>query len=72
MSRQAVTVKKRSSRFKIVGDVIAELRKVVWLSRREAAYLTLIVIIVTIVAAAGLGLIDYGFTRMVDQVFLGG
>jgi preprotein translocase subunit SecE len=72
MSRQAVTVKKRNSRFKAVSDVIAELRKVVWLSRKEAAYLTLIVLIVTIVAAAGLGLIDYGFTRMVDQVFLGG
>ena len=72
MSRQAVTVKKRNSRLKAVSDVIAELRKVVWLSRKEAAYLTLIVLIVVIVAAAGLGLIDYGFTRMVDQVFLGG
>ena len=72
MSHQAVTVKKRNSRLKAVSDVIAELRKVVWLSRKEAAYLTLIVLIVVIVAAAGLGLIDYGFTRMVDQVFLGG
>jgi len=72
MARRAVTTKKRSSRFRAVGDVIDELRKVVWLSKREAAYLTLLVLIVTIVAAAGLGAIDYGFTRMIDQVFLGG
>ena len=72
MARQAITTKKRNSRFKAVSDVIAELRKVVWLTRREAAYLTILVLIVTVIAAAGLGLLDYGFTRMVDQVFLGG
>jgi preprotein translocase subunit SecE len=45
---------------------------VVWLSRREAAYLTGIVLIVAVTVGLILGVIDYGFTRLVNDVFLGG
>jgi preprotein translocase SecE subunit len=57
--------------FQSVGEVISELKKVVWLTRREAAYLTGLVLIVTVAAAIVLGLLDYGFSNLVNKLFLG-
>ena len=37
------------------GGIAAELKKVVWLSKRETAYLTLVVIIVAVIAGLALG-----------------
>jgi len=54
-----------------VGDIIGELKKVVWLTRREAAYLTVLVLIVAGIAGVFLGVLDYGFTALIDKVFLG-
>jgi preprotein translocase subunit SecE len=68
---QRTAVKKRS-RFRFIGEIIAELKKVVWLSRREAAYLTLLVILVTAAVGVLLGAFDWGFTKIVDKFFLGG
>jgi preprotein translocase subunit SecE len=48
----------------------AELKKVVWLSRREAAYLTMIVLIVGIAAGIVLGLCDFGFSTAVDKFII--
>ena len=62
----------KRSRFRFIGDIIAELRKVVWLSRREAAYLTFLVLVVTIAMGIMLGAFDWGFTQIVDKLFLGG
>jgi len=59
------------SRFKIFSDIIAELKKVVWLSRREVAYLTGIVLIVTAIFGAILGTLDFGFAQ-VAKFFVGG
>jgi preprotein translocase SecE subunit len=67
---QRTTAKR--SRFSLIGEIIAELKKVVWLTRREAAYLTFMVLIVTIIVGLILGAFDYGFTRLVDKFFLGG
>jgi preprotein translocase subunit SecE len=61
----------KRSRFSFVGETIAELKKVVWLTRREATYLTIMVLIVAIIVALILGAFDYGFTRLVDEFFLG-
>jgi preprotein translocase subunit SecE len=58
-------------RFGFITETIAELKKVVWLTRRETIYLTALVLIVTIAAAVVLGAIDYGFSRLVDTVLLG-
>ncbi len=55
-----------------ISEIINELKKVVWLTRREAAYLTVLVLIVTIAAGIVLGALDYGFTDLVDKIFLGG
>ena len=57
--------------FRQIGEIINELKKVVWLTKREAAYLTALVLIVAIAAGIVLGLLDYGFTDLVDKVFLG-
>ena len=61
----------KGSRFRFIGETIGELRKVVWLTRREAIYLTILVLVVAITAGLVLGAIDYGFTRIVDELFLG-
>ena len=65
-------VKKSKSRFKLFADIIAELKKVVWLSRREAAYLTAIVLLVAVAVGIFLGALDYGFTALVNKLFIGG
>ncbi len=70
MTHHSVTTKR--SRFRFVGETIAELKKVVWLTRREAAYLTLLVLIVSVTVGLILGAIDYGFTNLINKLFLGG
>jgi preprotein translocase subunit SecE len=62
----------KRSRFSFIGETIAELKKVVWLTRREAAYLTFMVLVVAIIVGLILGGFDYGFSHLVDKFFLGG
>jgi len=69
--RGAVT-KKSSPRFKFIGEIIAELKKVVWLSRREVLYLTGLVLLAAIVSGLFLGAFDFGFAQLVNKIFLGG
>ena len=71
MTQRSTTAKRSGGRFRFFGDILAELKKVVWLSRREVAYLTALVLIVAIVVGVILGVVDYGFTRLVDGIFLG-
>jgi preprotein translocase subunit SecE len=63
-------VKTASNRFKFFSGIWGELKKVVWLSRREVTYLTTLVLIVAILAGAFLWAIDLGFTTIVDKVLL--
>jgi preprotein translocase SecE subunit len=62
---------KKKGRFKIFGEVIAELKKVVWLSRREAVYLTILVLIVCVIAGLALGGLDIGFANFAGKIFIG-
>jgi len=71
MTHHSSTTKRSSSRFRFFGETLAELKKVVWLTKREAAYLTFLVLIVSIAAGLILGAIDYGFTGLVQKIFLG-
>ena len=71
MTHHTASVKRSGSRFRYIGDIIGELKKVVWLTRREAAYLTALVLIVAISAGIILGAIDYGFTGLIDKILLG-
>ena len=76
MKQRSTAVKKKSAspkaRVNIVSDIIAEMKKVTWLSRRELIYLTGLVLLVTIVMALLLGVLDFGFTKLVNEVFIGG
>ncbi len=71
MAHGGVHPKKSSSRFSFVGDTIAELKKVVWLTRKEVGYLTTLVLIISLVAGLVLGAFDFGFSTLVE-LFLGG
>ncbi|MDA0815252.1 MAG: preprotein translocase subunit SecE [Chloroflexi bacterium] len=51
-------------------DIISELRKVTWPSRREVANLTLVVIVVALILGAFLGAVDLGFGWIVEQTIL--
>ncbi|MFC1994945.1 preprotein translocase subunit SecE [Chloroflexota bacterium] len=65
-------VKRSRPRFvRYIGEIISELKKVVWLTRREAAYLTVLVLVVAGTAGIFLGALDYGFTALIDKIFLG-
>ncbi len=70
MSNQ--TANKSTSRFSFFGDIIAELKKVSWLTRREALYLTGLVLLVAASVGAILGGIDFGFSAIVDNFIIGG
>jgi len=63
--KQQTAVATKSKRFAIFGETISELKKVVWLSRRELIYLTTLVILVAIGTGVVLGLLDLGFTRLI-------
>ena len=72
MTQRSATTKGSGSRFKIFGEIISELKKVVWLSRREAMYLTFLVLVIAVVAGLILGALDFGFTKFIDALFVGG
>ena len=73
MKRGGAATKQRGPRFRFISETIAELKKVVWLTRREAAYLAVLVIIVTAAVGLVLGIIDYGFSKLINDLLkLGG
>ena len=72
MKNRSAAAKRSNPRFSFIGETITELKKVVWLSRREVAYLTGLVLIVTISVGLILGVIDFGFSKLVSSFFLPG
>ncbi len=70
MKQRTIASKPVRPRFKFFGDIISELKKVVWLTRREAFYLTALVLIVAGVAGLILTALDYGFSQLVN-VYMG-
>ncbi|OGN92086.1 MAG: preprotein translocase subunit SecE [Chloroflexi bacterium RBG_13_48_17] len=59
--------------FGYFGEIINELKKVVWLKwPQEVLYLTGMVLIVTIIAGVVLGALDFGFSELVSRVFMAG
>lgn len=69
---QLQVTKAKRSRFAVFGEILGELKKVVWPTRREAIRLSLMVLIVVLVVGIFLGALDYGFAELVAKVFLGG
>jgi len=67
-----MTTKRRGFRlFNYISEIANELKKVVWLTRREIVYLTGLVLIVTIIAGIVLGALDFSFTELVNRIFVG-
>ena len=71
-AKRPATPARRPSRFRFISDTISEMKKVTWLTRRETAYLTGLVLIVAISAGIVLGLIDLGFSSLVSTFLIGG
>ncbi len=71
MKQRSAIAKRKIPRLRFFGELISELKKVTWLSRRELMYLTGLVLIVTVIMALILGVLDYGFTRLVNDIFIG-
>jgi preprotein translocase subunit SecE len=69
---QPQIITKKRSRFAFIGDIIGELRKVTWPSRRDTIRLTIMVIIVCFVVGLFLGALDFGFAELVAKVLLRG
>lgn len=51
-------------------DITTELKKVVWPSKREVTYLTIVAIVVSTITGIALGAIDLAFTNLVKDFFL--
>jgi preprotein translocase subunit SecE len=62
--RSAKSTKKGNIITRFLRETRSELRKVVWPTRREALNMTAIVLAVTLLMAAGLGVLDYLLTRL--------
>jgi preprotein translocase subunit SecE len=69
MIQNAASTTAGKQRFKIFGEIISELKKVVWLTRKESVYLTLLVILLAVAIGLILGAFDYGFARLAEVVF---
>ncbi len=64
MARTATKRKKGNVVTRFLRETRSELRKVVWPTRREAINMTAIVLGVTVLMAAGLGVVDWLLTKV--------
>jgi preprotein translocase subunit SecE len=62
--------KKKGSGF--IAEIIAELKKVTWLSWNESLRLTALVLGISIAVGLILGGLDYGFSALINKLFVGG
>ncbi len=58
----------KTPRFKLFSDVRDELKKVTWLTRREALYLTGLVLLFSAAVGAILGGLDYLFSFLIRKL----
>ena len=72
MKQRTVPAKSSKTKVNFFSDTISELKKVTWLSRREVIYLSGLVLLVTVIVGVFLALVDFGFTRLIEGVFIGG
>ena len=64
MAKKTATVKKEYRIVRYLKEVRAEVRKIIWPSRRSTANLTGIVLAVTVSMSIALGLVDWVFTQV--------
>ncbi|MPM36803.1 Protein translocase subunit SecE [bioreactor metagenome] len=68
MAEKVEKAKKENRLQKWWRETIGELRKVNWPTRKEALRLTWIVIIVIAIMGTVLGLLDFGFTKLISLI----
>jgi preprotein translocase subunit SecE len=68
MARTASKKKKGNFATRFLRETRSELRKVVWPTRREAINMTAIVLGVTTLMAAGLGIVDWVFAKLMTLI----
>ena len=73
MRRDAVAGRRGAPRFSRVAsyvrEVISELKKVVWPTRQETQRLTIMVLAIAGAVGVILGVIDFGFTYLVNVIW---
>ena len=69
-NRTVATAKKISPKSNFISETVNELKKVVWLSWQDTARLTAMVLLITIAVGLVLGVIDYGFSKLVSAFFI--
>ena len=62
---------KKRGIFGFVADIVAELKKVTWLSWKEALRLTSLVLCISVAVGLVLGGLDYLFSEAVKKLFVG-
>lgn len=62
----------RKTPVKALGEIVGELKKVTWPTRREVIRLTGVVLVICIITGTIIGLFDYGFAQLVSKVFIRG
>ena len=72
MKQRIAAAKTSTQRVNFFSDTLSELKKVTWLSRREVMYLTGLVILVTIAVGVVLALVDFGFSELINRLFIPG
>lgn len=55
---------------RFAAEIVSELRKVVWPTRDDVVYLTIVVVVVTLILGAVLGAIDIGFGWLIEKTLL--
>jgi preprotein translocase subunit SecE len=63
---------KGAARFtpRFAADIVSELKKVVWPKREDVVNLTIVIVICTVLIGTMLGLIDIGFSQLIDKTLL--
>ena len=59
---------RRAFSFRIIGEVVGELRRVTWPTRQETLRLTFMVLAVAGAVGVFLGLVDLGFARLMGPI----
>lgn len=70
--KPAAVPRRAAPRLRVLNETWLELKKVVWPTRPEATNLTTIVIIVSAAVGVFLGLVDMGFTWLVNALLVRG
>ncbi|MBM2826993.1 MAG: Protein translocase subunit SecE [Dehalococcoidia bacterium] len=70
-ARRPVMPKGRTLNFQFARETVSELKKVTWPSRKQTTNLTVLVIVVSVAVGLMLGVIDWVFLKVVDNLLLG-